>query len=357
MSSSANFIQEVPFGKTAEGEETTLFILTNKNGFSAAFTNYGATWVRWNTPDRNGKFEDILLGFDNVENYIKQTAYIGAVCGRHANRIAGGKFYLRGEHQLAINNGPNHLHGGVRGFDRYVWQATTSSKFDEHAVTFRRLSPDGEENYPGNVNVAVTYTLLPDGTIRIFYSAESDQPTILNLTNHSYFNLAGQGNGDCSDHQVKIHGKHYLPVDADNIPTGEIRSVDGTIFDFRKATLVGKHNDDKQLSASRGYDHTFIVEGAPEVRRPAAEVTCPRSGRVLVVETTEPTVHLYTANWLNECVGDIPGKGGATYKNRAGLALETQHAPDSPNQPAFRSIILRPGCPYTSTTKFRISAQ
>lgn len=342
-------VEQTPFGKVA-GKNATLYVLRNAAGFEAAFCDYGATWVRWLTPDRAGNFGDVLLGYDDAEAYAKQTAYVGAVCGRCANRIAGGEFMLAGKkYRLAVNNGPNHLHGGLRGFDCRFWSANAGKNF----VSFRRRSAAGEEGYPGNVIVTVTYTLEADGAVRIDYAATSDEVTLINLTNHSYFNLAGHAAGTIGDHTLKIFAKHFVPLDADNIPTGEICAVAGTLFDFSTPVKIGLRNDDPALSGSRGYDHPFVVDGAPAVLRPAAELYCAETGRVLRTETCEPTVHVYTGNWLNECTGDVPGKGGAKYGNRSGVALETQYAPDAVNQPAFRANILYPGNTYKSTTVFR----
>lgn len=346
-------IEKTLFGQLPDGSPVSLFVLQNAAGGRATFTDYGARWVGWETPDREGNFADVLTGFSSAEAYVAQTAYVGAFCGRHANRIAGGKLWVGGKlFQLAVNNGPNHLHGGEKGFDRYLWTAETG----ENAVTFRRVSPAGEEGYPGSLEVAVTYTLLPDGAVRMDYTATSDALTLVNLTNHAYFNLAGHDQGDCHDHQLRLFARHYLPLDENNIPLGEVRPVAGGIFDFREPVALGKNIGAAELAGPRGYDHTFVVDGVPYQLRPAAEVACPRSGRVLRVETTEPTIHLYTGNWFAECIGDIAGKNGARYANRAGFALEAQHAPDSPNQPAFRSNLVYPGTPCRSTTVWRMRA-
>lgn len=354
MTTTSAVIEKIPFGQIPGGGFATLFVLRHDSGVCATFTDYGARWVGWETPDREGKFADVLTGFSAAEAYVAQTAYVGAFCGRHANRIAGGKLWIGGKlHQLAVNNGPNHLHGGEKGFDRYLWQATTG----ENSVTFRRVSPSGEEGYPGNLDVAVTYTLEADGAVRMDYTATSDALTLMNLTNHAYFNLAGHDQGDCHDHEVRLFARHYLPLDENNIPLGEVRPVTGGIFDFREPATLGKSINAAELAGPRGYDHTFIVDGVPYALRPAAEVHCPRSGRVLRLETTEPTVHLYTGNWFAECIGELAGKNGARYGNRAGFALEAQHAPDSSNQPAFRSNLIFPGTPYCSTTVWRMRAE
>ena len=354
MSNTFSPIEKTPFGQLPGGETATLFILQNASGVRALFTDYGARWVGRETSDREGKIADVLTGFSTAEAYVEQTAYVGAFCGRHANRIAGGKLWLGGKlHQLAINNGPNHLHGGEKGFDRYLWEASA----EENAVTFRRVSPAGEEGYPGNLEITVTYTLQADGAVRMDYTAVSDALTLANLTNHAYFNLAGHDQGNCHDHELRLFSRHYLPKNQDNVPFGEVRPVADGIFDFRAPTPLGKNIGAAELSEDRGYDHTFIVDGVPYQLRPAAEVHCPRSGRTLTVETTEPTLHLYTGNWFVECIGDIAGKEGAIYTNQTGFALEAQHAPDSSNQPAFRSNLLQPGIPYHSTTRWTINAE
>lgn len=344
------------FGTTPAGDKTHLYTLRQKSGVTLSLSDYGATMVGWRVPDRAGDFADIVLGFDRVEGYVKHTAYAGAICGRHANRIARGRCVVDGrELTLAVNNGPNHLHGGVAGFDRQIWQATLGGTPEAPAVTFSRRSPDGEEGYPGNLEVAVTYTLRPDGAVRLDYRASTDATTVLNLTNHAYFNLAGHGAGDCTGHTLKLAASAFLPVDATAIPTGEIRLVAGTPFDFTSPHRIGARigNKDTQLEHGRGYDHCFVVDGAPETLRPCAELTDPASGRVLTVETTEPGLQLYTGNWLAECCEGVPGKAGARYGMRAGVALETQRFPDSPNRPAFRGVLLRPGERHVSTTVFR----
>lgn len=346
-----------PFGIAPGVGPARLFTLAHKSGTSASFTDYGATWVSWNTPDREGRFADIVLGFERAEDYAKHTAYAGATCGRHANRIAAGRCPVDGrELRLAVNNGPNHLHGGKVGFDRHLWTATVSDAPEEPSVTFSRTSPDGEEGYPGNLAVTVTYTLLPDDAVRIDYRASTDGTTVLNLTNHAYFNLGGHASGDCLHHRLKLHASHYLPVDETSIPTGEIRAVAGTPFDFRESHLIGARIDAdfEQLKFGRGYDHCLVVDGAPETLRPCASVAHPASGRILQVETTEPGVQLYTGNWLAECCEGVPGKSGARYGMRAGFALETQRFPDAPNRPAFRGALLRPGEIFRSTTVYRL---
>lgn len=346
-----------PFGTVPGLGKARLFVLTHKSGATASFSDYGAAWVGWKTPDREGRFADIVLGFERAEDYAAHTGYLGAVCGRHANRIAKGRFSIDGaDYTLFVNNGPNHLHGGKTGFDRHLWTATVGGAPEEPSVTFSRLSPDGEEGFPGDLTVSVTYTLMPDDAVRIDYRASTDAPTVLNLTNHVYFNLGGHGSGDCLDHALKLNASQYLPTDDTNIPTGEIRDVAGTPFDFRESRRLGDRIDgpEDQLKFGRGYDHCLVVDGAPDTLRRFAEVKHAASGRILLADTSEPGVQLYTGNWLAECVKDLRGKAGARYTTRSGFCLETQRFPDAPNRPAFRGVLLRPGEHYRSTTVYRL---
>lgn len=346
------------FGVAPDVGPTKLFTLRQKSGATVTLTDYGATWVGWSTPDRDGKFADVVLGFENAASYAKHTGFFGATCGRVANRIAAGKFRLEGKtYKLAVNNGPNHLHGGKIGFDRHLWTATCGGLPEEPSVTFSRRSPDGEEGYPGNLDIAVTYTFLPDDSVRIDYRASTDAPTIVNLTNHAYFNLGGHAHGTVHDHRVKLNAALYLPKDnAITIPTGEIASVAGTPFDFRESRVLGAHIGDThpQMVADRGYDTSFVVDGAPDELRPCATLSHPASGRILEVETTEPGVHLYTGNWVKECAGEVPGKAGAIYGHQSGLCLETQGFPDAINHAGFPSVILRPGEIHASSSVFRM---
>lgn len=349
-------VSVTPFGAVPGLGAASLYTLRQKSGTTVTLADYGATWVGWLTPDREGRFADILLGFDSAEGFARHTAYAGATCGRHANRIAKGRCTVDGrELRLAVNNGPNHLHGGEAGFDRRLWSATVGGSPEAPCVTFSRRSPAGEEGYPGNLDVSVAYTLLPDDAVKIEYHATTDAPTVLNLTNHAYFNLAGHDSGDCLAHRLRLHSGLYLPTDETAIPTGEIASVAGTPFDFRESRLIGARINEKhpQLGYGRGYDHCFVIDGAPETLRPAATLTHPASGRVLEVETTEPGLQVYTGNWLAECCEGVPGKGGAPYRMRSGVALETQRLPDSPNRPAFRGVLLRPGETFRSATVYR----
>ena len=340
------------YGKLPSGEAADLYTLKNARGIEAAITNYGAHLVSLKTPDRTGTAADVVLGFDGLEGYLTRNRYFGSTVGRYANRIANGKFSIAGvEYTLARNNGSNHLHGGLKGFDKALWQGTLEGK----RVTLRYVSKDGEEGYPGTLTATVTYTLTGDNELRIDYDATTDKPTVLNLTNHSYFNLAGQGHGDILGHVVTLHADRFTPVDENLIPTGELRSVEGTPFDFRKPIAIGARIDqaDEQLKRARGYDHNFVVNGTMGTLRPAARVEEPRSGRVMEVLTTEPGVQFYTGNFLD---GSIRGKGNQPYNQRSGFCLETQHFPDSPNKPAFPSVLLKPGERFRSTTVYRFSS-
>ena len=311
---------------------------------------YGAILVSIRTPDRSGRLADIVLGFDAVDDYRARNRYFGAVVGRYANRIAQGRFVLDGRPiQLATNSSGQHLHGGVKGFDKVVWSAERVDRAGEAGVLFTYVSGDGEEGYPGTLHVSVQYTLTQDHALIVDYTATPDKPTIVNLTNHSYFNLAGEGRGDVTGHVVFIDADRYTPVDEAMIPTGVLASVAGTPFDFRKPAAIGARidADDPQLKIAGGYDHNFVLNGGSGLHR-AAHVVEPTTGRTLQVETTEPGVQFYTGNKLK---GEA-GKQGHPYGVRSAFCLETQHFPDSPNQPSFPSTILRPGDTFRSTTVF-----
>ncbi len=343
------------FGKTAQGQPVELYILRNKNGVEAAITNYGGIVVSLKTPDAKGLLADVALGFDSLDGYLKEHPYFGAIVGRYGNRIAKGKFTLNGkEYTLARNNGENSLHGGLQGFDKKVWSARTESADGRQVLTLNYTSKDGEEGYPGKLDVTVVYTLTDDDDLHIDYTAASDQDTVANITNHTYFNLAGEGSGDILGHEISINANRFTPVDAGLIPTGELKSVEGTPFDFRNPKPIGKqiNDDDEQIKRGKGYDHNFVIDHGSNALAPAAKVTDPKSGRVLEVWTTEPGVQFYTGNFLD---GTIIGKSGTPYQQRYGFCLETQHFPDSPNQPSFPSTVIKPGTPYKSTTvwKFR----
>jgi len=347
-------MQKQSFGKTEDGQPVDLYILTNKNGVEAAITNYGGTVVSLKVADRNGKFEDVVLGYDNLDGYATGKAYIGATVGRYANRIAHATFTLDGTtYTLAKNDGDNHLHGG---FNKRVWTAKDVSSIAGQALELTYLSKDGEEGFPGNLPVKVVYTLTDQNELKIDYSATTDKDTVLNLTNHAYFNLAGQGNGDILQQQVMIQADRFTPIDATSIPTGELRSVKGTPFDFTKMTAIGARidQDDQQLKLRRGYDHNFVLNG--DTMRAlflAAQAYDPHSGRVLEVLTTEPGIQLYTGNFLD----GIHGKDGKVYNRRYAFCLETQHFPDSPNHPNFPTAELKPGQHFQSTTVYKFSTK
>jgi aldose 1-epimerase len=343
------------WGQTADGRAIDRYTLTNAAGAEIDIITWGAIITRIVVPDRAGKKDDVALGFDTLAGYLGQHPYFGAIVGRYGNRIAKGRFTLNGKtYTLAVNNGPNSLHGGLKGFDKQVWQARPLASADGQALELTYISKDGEEGYPGTLQTKVIYTLTPASVLRIQYEATTDKDTVLNITNHSYFNLAGQANGDILRHQMLIDADKFTPVDATLIPTGEIRPVEGTPFDFRKATPIGARIDakDQQIASGGGYDHNFVLNGQAGTLRRAARVVEPTSGRVLEVFTTEPGVQFYTGNFLD---GSLKGKGGRAYPRRSGFCLETQHFPDSPNHPEFPSTVLRAGNTYRSTTEFRFS--
>ena len=340
-------LQSQPFGKLADNTEVTLFILSNANGVKASLMNYGAALVALETPDRNGKLTDVTLGFDTLEGYVKSNQpYFGCIIGRCANRIAGGRFHLDGkEYRLATNAGNAHLHGGIKGFDKAFWRAEGASP----SVKFTYHSPDGEEGYPGNLAVTVVYTLTENNELAIEYSATTDKPTPIILTNHTYFNLAGSGS--ILAHELMIASTQYLPVNDALLPTGEMHPVKNTPMDFTTSTPIGRRIH--QLKGDpTGYDHTYVLDNDGARTKLAARVFEPLSGRVLEVHTTEPGVQLYTGNFLD---GTISGKGGCAYRQHTGFCLETQHFPNSVNQPTFPSVILRPGRTYRQKTSYRIS--
>lgn len=343
------------FGKTAAGENIDLYTLRNAKGVEAKITNLGGIVVSLKVPDRNGKFDDVVLGFNDLDSYLKPHPYFGALIGRYGNRIAKGRFTLNGvEYKLAVNNGENHLHGGIKGFDKVIWTGKETRTKSGPAVVLTYLSKDGEEGYPGNLNTTVVYTLTNSNELKIEYSATSDKDTVTNLTHHSYFNLAGEGNGDILNHHVMINATHFLPTDAGSIPTGELRRVAGTPFDFLKLTAIGAriNQDEEQLKLGNGYDHTWIISGRPNTLRLAAEAFEPTSGRRMQVWTTEPGMQFYTGNFLD---GTLTGKSGKIYQKRTGFCFETQHYPDSPNQPAFPTTTLKKGATYRSITIYRFS--
>jgi aldose 1-epimerase len=361
-------ISKAPFGKTLEGEAVDIYALTNANGVEARICTYGGILVSFKCPDRDGKMGDVVLGYDNLDGYLTNSPYFGAMIGRYGNRIAKGKFTLDDvNYTLATNNGPNALHGGLKGFDKRVWQAKVDPEFQFYAadssgkatqinagpsLELTYTSKDGEEGYPGNLKVKAVYTLMPDNGLRLEYTATTDKDTVLNLTQHSYFNLAGQG--DVLGHKVYIDADKFTPVDETLIPTGELRPVKGTPFDFRQPTAIGARikEEDKQLKFGNGYDHNWVLKHPMGRLDVIARVTEPTTGRELEVLSTEPGLQFYTGNFLD---GTIAGKGGQVYNFRNAFCMEPQHYPNSPNQSDFPSAALRPGQVYHNTIIFRLS--
>lgn len=339
------------FGKLPDGSAIDLYTLSNGKGMEARIMTYGATVVSLTAPDKAGHYADIVLGMDNLEGYLKGVPYFGALIGRYGNRIGHAQFTLEGKtYHLPKNDGDNTLHGGTRGFDKRVWTAREAGE----GVEFTYVSKDGEEGFPGTLTAKVVYTVTPNNELRIEYTATTDKPTVVNLTNHSYFNLAGQGEGDILQHQVTIHGDRFTPVDAGLIPTGELKPVKGTPFDFTKATAIGARigQNDEQLKFGKGYDHNWVLNGSG--MKTAAEVYDPKTGRVMDVVTDQPGLQFYTGNFLD---GTIRGKGGKVYGHRAAFCMETQHYPDSPNKPSFPTTELKPGQTYHTVTMYRFSAR
>ena len=341
------------FGTTKEGQSVDLYTITNSHGLKIQAMNYGGIIVSLYVPDKHGKLDDVALGFDNFEGYLNNKPHFGGIIGRCANRIANAKFTLDGkEYQLARNADPNSLHGGWKGFDAVLWQAAPFQKEAGAGIIFTYSSKDGEEGYPGNLNVKVTYTLTEKNELDISYEATTDKPTPVNLTQHSYFNLAGEGNGNILGHELMLNADQFTPMDKNFIPTGEIRSVKGTPLDFTKPHAVGARINEnyEQLLLAHGYDQNFLVNGKTGELRLAVRVHEPTSGRALEVYTTEPGVQFYSGNFLD---GTLVGKHGHAYQRRDGLALETQHFPDSPNHPQFPSTILRLGHTLQSRTIYK----
>jgi len=337
-------IQKEIFGEI-KGKEVLLFTLKNNNGLIAKITNYGGIVTSLLVPDKNGNFDDVVLGYDNLEGYLKETPYFGAIVGRYANRIAKGKFILDGvEYKLAVNNGPNHLHGGIIGFDRVVWDVEEFISEEGVGVKLHYLSKDGEEGYPGNLNIKVCYTLTNKNELKIEYTATTDKATPINLSHHSYFNLAGTSGKDILNHKLWIDADKYTVVDETLIPTGELRNVTGPM-DFRVPTKVGERID----KVEGGYDHNYVLNNEGNYGK-VAELSEPETGRVMEVFTSEPGMQFYSGNFLD---GSITGKKGMVYTKHFGLCLETQHFPDSPNQPEFPNTILRPGETYKQETVYK----
>ncbi len=350
-------MEKKSFGKAPDGTEVFLYTLRNKNGIEAEITNYGGTVVSLRVPDRDGKLADIVLGFDSLSSYVKDSPYFGALVGRYGNRIGKGEFELNGTRfKLAINNGANHLHGGIRGFDKVVWTADERESSPGKSLVLHYASRDMEEGYPGTLSVKVVYSVTDSNELKIEYSATTDKPTVVNLTHHSYFNLAGAGNGDILAHELFIDGDRFTPVDSGLIPTGELRSVKGTPMDFTTPVLIGTRIDSPydQLQKGGGYDHNWVLNKAANTYAVAASAYEKTSGRVMEVLTTEPGLQFYSGNFLN---GTLIGKDGKRYGKRSGFCLETQHFPDSPNKPQFPSTVLNPGQVYSSTTAYRFSVK
>ena len=347
-------IERKPFGKTSAGEAVELFTLTRAGAPTIAITNYAGYIVSILAPDREGRTADVVLGYKDLAGYLGDGSHLGNLVGRYANRIGKARFTLDGKnYTLAANNGPNSLHGGPTGFGKRLWSAKLIQGKDGDALELRYVSRDGEEGYPGTLTATVVYSLREDGGLVIDYTATTDAPAVVNLTNHAYFNLAGEGEGTILDHELQLESDSFTPVDATLIPTGELRSVADTPFDFRKPVAIGARIDakDQQIQFGGGYDHNFVVRGSAGTLRLTARVLDKKSGRVLEMHTTEPGVQFYTGNFLD---GKIVGKSGKPYVKRGAFCLESQHYPDSPNRPEFPSAVLRPGQTYRQTTVYRL---
>ena len=344
-------IEKQAFGKTTDGTDVDLYTLANTKGLKVQITTYGGIVTSLQVPDRDGNFDDIVLGCDTLDDYLKGHPNFGAIIGRYANRIAKAKFTLKGvEYKLAANNGPNHLHGGIKGFDKAVWNAEQTHADDDNvSLILTYLSKDGEEGYPGNLSSTVIYTLTNDNELKISYEAETDKTTILNLTNHSYFNLAGHNSGDILTHELMLNAEHFTPVDDELIPTGEIELVKGTPMDFTMPYTIGS----RIAQVGIGYDHNYALISGEQELRLAARVYEPKSGRVMEIYTTQPGVQFYTGNFLS----GFKGKTGAVYDKHAGFCLETQHFPDSPNNPQFPSVVLEPRQKYKHLTVHKFSVR
>ena len=348
-------ISRQPFGQTKDGIAVDLYTLRNSKGAEVGICNYGGLVTFLKVPDRNGQFGDVVLGYDTLADYIKESPYFGALIGRYGNRIAKGKFKLDGkEYTLATNNAPNALHGGLKGFDKVVWEPRILATLEGPALKLKYESKDGEEGYPGNLSVTAVYTLTDDNALKLEYTATTDKDTVVNFTQHSYFNLAGKG--DILNHEVMMPADRFTPVDSTLIPTGELKPVDGTPFDFRTPTAIGARigQEDEQLKFGNGYDHNWVINKPMGQLGLMARVYEPNTGRVLEVGSTEPGLQFYTGNFLD---GKLTGKGGWVYQFRNGFCLEAQHYPDSPNQPNFPSVVLKPGQVYQSTIIFKFSVQ
>jgi aldose 1-epimerase len=345
-------ISETVYGKMPDGREVHLYTLTNSNGMRVKLTDYGATTVSVEVPDSDGNVADVTLGYDTLEGWLGNTSYFGATVGRYANRIAGGTFELGGKtYTLATNDGDNHLHGGEKGFDKHLWDAEIVQTDDGAGVQFTRTSPDGEEGYPGTLQVTVLYSLTEDNEFKAEFTATTDKPTVVNLAHHTYWNLRGPAAGDVLGHELMLNADKYTPVDEGLIPTGELKAVEGTPFDFTEAKPIGKEIG----KVKGGYDHNFVLNGyEPGKVRLAARVTEPATGRVMEIHTDQPGIQFYSGNFLD---GTITGKGGVAYERHDGFCLETQHYPDSPNQPDFPSVTLKPGETYKHVMIHAFSAE
>ena len=345
-------VNSAAFGKTTDGTAVDIYTLKNKNGMEARVTNYGGILVGLTAPDRNGTFFDVVLGHDGLDGYLHSSPYFGAIVGRYANRIAGAKFSINGDtYPLAANNGTNSLHGGIKGFDKVIWQAK-STRHGSLELTY--LSRSGEEGFPGNLKVKAVYSLTGQNELRMDFTATTDAPTICNLTNHSYFNLSG--GSDVLAHEIFINANRFTPVDDALIPTGELKPVEGTPFDFRKPMSIGAriHANDAQLKLGKGYDQNFVIDKPEAQLGLHARAYDPASGRILEVLSTEPGMQFYTANYLD---GTIVGKGATRYLRFGAFCIEPQHFPDSPNKPAFPSVLLRPGEVYRNTIVYKFTTQ
>ncbi len=357
MNTSKGTITKADFGKTTEGQAVEIYTLRNANGMEANIMTYGGIVQKLTMPDKNGRFADVVLGFDDLTGYIDKTPYFGALIGRYGNRIGGARFTLEGKtYTLATNNGPNSLHGGLKGFDKVVWTARPMHTAQGPALILTYASLDGEEGFPGNLMVTATYTLTDDNALKLECTAVTDRPTVVNLTHHSYFNLSGQGNGDILGHIVYINADQTTPVDAGLIPTGELKSVAGTPFDFRNPTAIGAriNEPDVVLQYGPGYDHNWVINKPLGQLGLQARVEEPTTGRVMEVWSDEPGLQFYAGNFLD---GSIIGKGGVTYQARTGFCMEPQHYPDSPNKANFPSVVLKPGQTFHNTITYKFSVK
>ncbi len=344
-----------PFGTLPDGTAIELFTLRNPSGMEVKVTNYGGIITELKVPDRDGKLDDVVLGYSSIDGYLKSSPYFGAIIGRYGNRIGNAQFKLDGQtYKLPANDGSNTLHGGTTGFDKVVWQAEPFERAGERGIVFTHTSPDGDQGFPGALEARVTYTLTDQNELKFDYHATTDKPTVVNLTQHTYFNLAGDGSGDVLGHELTINADRYTPVDKGLIPTGELASVEGTPLDFRTKTAIGAriNSDHEQIKLGGGYDHNYVLNRSGEGLQLAARVEEPMTGRVMEVHTTEPGLQFYSGNFLD---GSITGKNGHVYNKRNGFCLETQHYPDSPNHPAFPTTTLKPGETYTSQTVYTFS--